>query len=284
MKKSGLRLMPGAFPISSVPEWFDAWSPKGKQSHWRDGKSAKELAKQWFPATGGPVMPPAFETLLRSHPLPADLQITEAEGEKEVPLDDFKGETRNSDLVLNGFASEVRVVIHVEAKADEPFGAKGRSVAEAHAAATSPRSKIPDRISNINELLFGSREIGSAVGALNYQLFYSAAGALIDAEKAGASVAVFVVHELLPHEATHKFLDEEDGVTRAMDWKQIANNRAAWELFIQTLVRRHPGAVCHGGQLWEIGGFRPYAGGRWNTQMIDDPITLLVGKATDWTG
>jgi hypothetical protein len=275
--------MPGAFPISSVPGWFGAWSPKKKQHHWRDGKSAKELAKQWFPATGGPVIPPAFETLLRSHRVTSEIQITDAEGEREVPLDDFKGETRNCDLVLNGSSGGLRVIIHVEAKADEPFGTKGRSVAEARAAATSPRSKIPDRISNISVLLFGSREIDDAVGALNYQLFYSAAGALIDAEKAGASVAVFAVHELLPRNARHNFVDEEDGVTRAMDWEQIAKNRAAYELFIETLVRRYPGAVCHRGELWEIGGFQPYAGGRWNTQMIDVPITLVIGKATDWT-
>ena len=37
-------------------------------------------------------------------------------------LDDFRGEPRNNDMVLLGDAAGRRIVVGLEAKADEPFG------------------------------------------------------------------------------------------------------------------------------------------------------------------
>ena len=283
MSKATPTLDPGAFGVRSVEDWLTEWPPQRGAAQWRDGKSAKELAKAWFPPTGGPVIPPGLRRLLESHPATAAMRIEHAQGEKVVPLDDFKGETRNSDLVLTGSSQRNRVIVHVEAKADEPFGSNGRSVADAARAATSPRSKVPERIANISGLLFGSREVSPAVGALNYQLFYSVAGALMDAEEEGAEFAMFVVHELIPRDLTHRFKDENDGIERVMNAAQIAANRAVFAQFLDALVGTAPNAVCHGGVLWEIGGFRPFVDGRWSGTRIKRPITLLLGKATDWT-
>ncbi len=283
INQSTLTLGPSAFKVESVAGWCSEWGPLGKDYHWRDGKSAKELAKQWFPSTGGPIIPPDFRRLLECHPVTASMLIETAWGEKKVPLDNFRGETRNADLILTCSSNGSRVIVHVEAKADEPFGSSGRSIAQALHAATKPQSKVSERIANLGSLLFGSREVTQTVGALNYQLFYSVTGALMDAEKEGGDWAVFAVHELIPQNLTHRFKDENDGVERVMNARQIQANRAVFAEFVHALVLAHPGAVCHSGALWEIPGFLPFVAGQWNGERCKRPITLLLGKATDWT-
>ncbi|MDB6175046.1 MAG: hypothetical protein JWL59_4357 [Chthoniobacteraceae bacterium] len=105
----------------------------------------------------------------------------------------------------------------------------------------------------------------------------------MDAEKESADWAVFVVHELIPQNLTHRFEDENDGVERVMNAKQIETNRAVFAEFVNALVLAHPGAVSHDGALWEIPGFLPFVAGQWNGERCERPITLLLGKATDWT-
>jgi hypothetical protein len=46
----------------------------------------------------------------------------EARAECKIRLDDFGGEQRNSDLAILGKVSNKRLLISVEAKADESFG------------------------------------------------------------------------------------------------------------------------------------------------------------------
>jgi hypothetical protein len=46
------RVFPSA--VSSVSDWFTEWKPQMGLRHWQDGKSAKELAKAWFPRDRGP--------------------------------------------------------------------------------------------------------------------------------------------------------------------------------------------------------------------------------------
>jgi hypothetical protein len=63
----------------------------------------------------------------------------------------------------------------------------------------------------------------------------------------------------------------------------IATNRIAFAQFVAALVESHPTAVCHGDELWEIGGFQPFVKGDWAGEKTSRPIRLFVGKATDWT-
>jgi len=43
--------------IRSLGDWFRLAPPKGKKKQWVDGRSAKELARAWFPREGEPVVP-----------------------------------------------------------------------------------------------------------------------------------------------------------------------------------------------------------------------------------
>ncbi len=61
-------------PIQTVDEWEKLAPPKEREKHWKDGRSAKELAKAWF-RTGGPKVPEELDTLFRSHLSTEDLAI-----------------------------------------------------------------------------------------------------------------------------------------------------------------------------------------------------------------
>ena len=53
--------------IRSVDDWFLCAPPKEGEKHWKDGRSAKELAKRWFPCKDDPQIPNELLKLLNSH-------------------------------------------------------------------------------------------------------------------------------------------------------------------------------------------------------------------------
>jgi hypothetical protein len=104
--------------ITSPEEWRSHAPPKAGAAQWRDGRSAKELAKAW--ALGA--MPRDLFALLGSHQATKDFSAERALAEHRTALDRFSGEARNHDLILVGTTGEARMLIAIEAKADEPFG------------------------------------------------------------------------------------------------------------------------------------------------------------------
>ena len=64
-------------PIQSVDDWFRFAPPKRGAEQWRDGRSAKELARAWFRCPEA--SPPAeLNRLLASHPALNGLVVEEA--------------------------------------------------------------------------------------------------------------------------------------------------------------------------------------------------------------
>ena len=116
-----MQLERDAFPlaVASVDDWLKEWPPQMGLKQWQNGKSAKELAKAWFKNSGSPAIPPGLERLLESHPFTQKLSIEAVIGESKIPLD--AGRPRHADLILRARVAESPVLIHVEAKADEPF-------------------------------------------------------------------------------------------------------------------------------------------------------------------
>jgi hypothetical protein len=178
--------------IYSVEDWFRVAPPKEGHRQWKDGRSAKELAKAWFPQPGAPHIPVDLISLLNSHPDLTKTEILKGTPELKIPLDNFRGETRNADLVFVGKRGESKVSINIEAKADEPYG---QTIAEKLRYVNNPRSKIPDRIDLLCQALFGGTpQLNPELLDLRYQLLTGCAGALIEASRIGAEIAVFVVH------------------------------------------------------------------------------------------
>jgi len=164
-------LSKGGEAILSVDDWFAKAPPKQGARHWKDNRSAKELAKSWF---RGPHPTPPEELFLFLR---------------------FGGEQRNTDLLVVGTAGPQRVAISIEAKADEPFG--DQLVGEYYDRRRAvPGSNLPARIDGLCQALFHT-DLNPRVRSLRYQLLHATAAALIAARNQGAEVAIFVVHEFI---------------------------------------------------------------------------------------
>jgi len=85
--------------IKSVDDWFKFAPPKKGLYHWKDGRSAKELAKAWFPAEGNPIVPDELQALLESRDETRGIAFEQGEPERVI-LFDTCGEGRHADLVL----------------------------------------------------------------------------------------------------------------------------------------------------------------------------------------
>ena len=178
--------------IESVEDWFQFAPPREGRRQWKDRRSAKELAKAWFPQLGSPQIPTDLIVLLNGHPDIIDTEILEGTPEHKIPLDNFRGETRNADLVLVGKRGESKVSINIEAKADEPYA---QTIVEKLRSVKNPRSKIPDRIDLLCQALLGDTPaLNPELLDLRYQLLTGCAGALIEASRIDADMAVFVIH------------------------------------------------------------------------------------------
>ncbi|MBK8047169.1 MAG: hypothetical protein IPK16_08640 [Anaerolineales bacterium] len=171
-----------------MDDWFLYAPPKMGELHWKDGRSAKELAKAFF-ATGTPVVPPELLDLLASSDELGEVRFTEAWPERKIQLDSYFGETRNADLAAISISAIGKIAVTVEAKADESFG---RLIAEELSAA-SATSKLPARIAALCSSVLGRPPAG--VGNLRYQLLHGIAGTLIFAKERNAVAAVFIVYE-----------------------------------------------------------------------------------------
>jgi hypothetical protein len=187
------------YAITSVETWFQYAPPKDGEKQWVDGRSAKELAKAWFPVSGQARVPTELSSLFASH---ADFVTTEvASGSPEVriPLDNYPGETRNSDMVLLAKRGTATILVAIEAKADEPFD---MTINEKLASA-GKGSNIPKRVAHLVRAIFGTT-LGETpvLRDLRYQLLNATAATLIAARSNGAAQALFLVHEFATNMTT----------------------------------------------------------------------------------
>ena len=219
--------------ITSVESWFKLAPPKKGKWQWVDGRSAKELAKAWFPVGGNPQIPYELNVLLHSVPLTECFEITEGLPEKQIVIDKFKGEPRNADLVLVGRTlAHTTGIIQIEAKTDEPFDVTiakrlevGRKV---------PNSKIPQRIENLCQAILGnSPDKVAEFGELRYQLLVGVASSLAEAKSRHSGFAVFVVHQFLSSKVHPNHL-----LRNSKDWSRFIHclpNCAEVEPFSESL-------------------------------------------------
>jgi hypothetical protein len=240
--------------ILSVDDWFQHAPPKKGKKQWKDGRSAKELAKRWFPCKGRPQIPDELTNLLNSHQDLKETIINEGIPEHKIKLDNFPGETRNTDLVLLGEKDDIVVSISIEAKADELLD---KTIGEKlNIVERKPDSNIPERIDMLCQALFGSKpEEFSTLKSLRYQLLNGIAGALIEAKNRNADIALFVVHFFMSTE---------------LDQGKVDLNFRDYTKFIQ-LISNRPDLTIDYGSL--IGPIRVEGG-----PFVPSNIPLYVGK------
>jgi len=218
--------------IRSVDDWFKLAPPKKGTAQWKDRRSAKELAKAWFPASGNPNVPSELRTLLDSRKETRNIAFDRGEPERVTRFDRCGGEGRNADLVLWGRCRAGKVLVSIEAKADESFGETAGEYMQ-KAVARNPRSRVPDRFDLLCRGLLGVTQASPAARHLRYQLLTGVAGALAEAQACGADITVFVVHEFI-------------GSTNPV---KVAANAADLNAFVSLLSNRcvptvSPGSLC----------------------------------------
>lgn len=187
--------------LPTVAAW-GALAPPASAKHWKEGRSAMELARAWTSVSG----PAALQHLLNMHPATAHPQFVQAVAEAQVAFDDQPGGRRNHDLLVKGVCAGGPTVVGVEAKADETYGQtvnayhKAAHAKAAHAKAAGGKpTNAPQRLTGLlADLADTSLDRSPELGALRYQLLSGLAGTLA-AAKPGEQ-AVFVVHEFVTGE------------------------------------------------------------------------------------
>ncbi len=239
-------------PIHSVDEWRCLASPQGGDKQWKDGRSAKELAKAWF----APKVPRELGRLFESHKLTRGLVVESAIAELTTELDDFPGEPRHHDLVLLCRSGKVRALVGVEAKADEEFGPVIQEELK-RVKKSGRHSNLPQRVHQLSQAIFG-RSVDDAIGRLRYQLLHGLAGTLIEARSRSCDVAVFVVHEFISDNKTQQ--------------QKIDRNVRDFERFVQALPALTSSVVREGSLLGPI----RIPGGKF----VPGDIPVMIGKVT----
>jgi hypothetical protein len=201
--------------VRSLDDWLAHAGPKSKKQ-WKEGRSAKELAKAWL----GPVVPDDLADFLASHTATKGFRIDNARAEHVTRLDNFRGEQRNHDLVLFGATTGKKTVVGIEAKADESLGDSLTDyLRKAKARKTKTPTKSPERLKRLTTQLFGrTLKDDPKLGELRFQLLSAAAGTLIEAKNSGSAQAVLIVHEF-----------HSDGVRKP----KVDANRAAVKAFVR---------------------------------------------------
>jgi hypothetical protein len=261
-------LAPDGHHIATLAEWLDHAPPKSREAQWRDGRSAKELARAW---SGGPV-PDDLARFLKRHPATAGFEAEVAFAEHCTALDAF-GEPRNHDLVLVGTSGGARVVVGVEAKADEGFGTltvgayreRERAKNETRAEAGKRISRVPERIDHLCRALFGETldDAGPRrddIAGLRYQLLTALAGTAIEARDRDADRGVLLVHEFVHPEHTKQ--------------ARLDANRRHLRRFLAALPGVHDSVMPppDAGE-WLLGPIKLPGGGR-----VPGDVPMYVGK------
>jgi hypothetical protein len=211
--KLHMRISKSGHDIQSVEDWFTYAPPKKGILQWEDNRSAKELARSWFrKGLGSP--PDEMRELLERN-FQTEIVFDEVKPECVIKLDDFAGEHRNCDLVVTCNVGKKRMVINLEAKADEP---SGDLIGEYYDQMLGSRSKVPQRITQLSLALFGHGP-DTAVRRLRYQLLHATAATLVEAKENEACMALFLVHEFW---------------SATLNKNKLTQNRNDWENFVRT--------------------------------------------------
>ena len=183
-------------PISTLNQWFRFAPPKKREKHWKDGRSAMELARSWL-SGGIAAMPECVDDLLDTNEATSGFLPKVAHAELVTKLDSFSGEHRNHDLVVMGTVGVKPTLLAIEGKADEPFGPYIGPYYNARSRVQG--SNLPTRVANLSELVFGIRYSGDesshTIGDLRYQLLTAVAGAAREGALRGAEQVVFLIQE-----------------------------------------------------------------------------------------
>ena len=168
--------------ITNENEWFLLAPPKGKEKQWKDGYSAKELAK--FVTSDYKGFTELIKNIVKeaTHRVPKSF-VGEPEAITSLP---GSGQGRNHDLLLYND----NLVIGIEAKVNEPYG---ESISSEYLNPETTNNK-KNRIEALWEIIFRDKPKEELPKCnLKYQLLTGTAGTLFEAHKRGIKQCIFLV-------------------------------------------------------------------------------------------
>lgn len=180
MQKYKVNLSKKGNQINSVDDWYNYAPPMDKDKHWKDGRSAKELANYIIGGEG--YLPQELDDILEKDIKCQQDIILEGEPEAITGLKS-RGQGRTHDLLL---VKENEVVVGIEAKVDESFG---ETICEIIKDPKTSEGKC-ERLKYLYKCIYDS-EINDK--NLKYQLLTATVGTLKEAKKAKAKKAVLVI-------------------------------------------------------------------------------------------
>ncbi len=223
--RPSLRAVGPGKPIRTPWSWFAQAPPKDGDRHWREGRSALELARAWCRGTS-PCQPRERVETLEKHPLTLGFEAWDVVPELVTPLP-FPGEGRNHDIAAIGVVDVVPTFVGVEAKAGERFGDK--TVGDCWRNKVGSKSKVPHRVAAMLDLLTGDQPdpgdpgaLDPAIGDRGYQLLTASAGTVLEARRRHCQRAVLLIHEFRPKVPSQKLAtelsDAQDDLDNFVDW------------------------------------------------------------------
>ncbi len=196
-------------PISSLQEWSQIGKPM-KQSQWKDGRSAKELAR--YILNGNGYFPKEIEDVLLEIGCTKN-KVFECEPEKETALIGV-GKGRQHDLLC---VQDGEIVIGIEAKVDETFG----DLLLDELSKKGITSNKVYRITSLYKNIYGDKSLN--ISNIRYQLLTGVSGILEEARQHEISKALFLVITL-----------KKDG---SYDQNKIDSNKNDFDNFISSISK-----------------------------------------------
>lgn len=198
--------------ITTLTDWKILAPPMGGDKHWRDGRSAKELAR--YITESLPQMPKELEQLLSGFSGADSAFNWSAEYVTDFQKQGYgRGNGRNHDLILYNDD----VFVGIEAKADEPFGKK--TIAQELVKAADNKKL---RIDKLVSLVFGDETKNHLM--LHYQLLTACGGVLLEAKQRKLRNAVMLVLVFLKKgigDDGKPYYHEENRMRNNSDWEEF---------------------------------------------------------------
>jgi hypothetical protein len=180
--------------IASLEDWASFGKP-ASGDHWKPGRSAYELARDWTEADAAD----AVVALLSLRPEFAEIELLDGVAEKRTQFDDDPHGPRNHDLLLRGrLPSGQSVTVAVEGKADEEFDVplwRYREKGLQRSKDTGSLRRIDALVHRWFRTSLTADRAEPALICLGYQLFSALAGTLADAKIHGSRQAVLLIME-----------------------------------------------------------------------------------------
>lgn len=203
LDKYGMSISKDGIAIETLDQWEERAGPK-REDQWAAGRSAMELARSWLDG-----LPAEVSYVLEAHPCFGKVDEWRAEPEVALRFDNFPGEPRNSDLVVDARDAHGNCIVSVEGRADEEFGdlVSGAFSSAMEASLKNPNSNGLERIRNlVNDFLYPKERGEPSLKKIRYQLLTACAGMLAEAKRRNVDRALMLVHEFKTDLTTQKKL------------------------------------------------------------------------------